>query len=154
MNSIQAPDVSLSGENWVPIKDFPCYLISNYGRVWSTKSLRLLALNETHFCYSPEKRKLVHTSRGYLAVRLTDSSGKQRNMRVHRLVASHFVPNDDPQKNVVDHIDNDPFNNIAANLRWVTSCANLHSAVTEETQKYTRWLQRHLEQRDREAREC
>lgn len=144
------PAISLPGENWLKIKDFPGYLISDYGRVWSNKSLRLVALNETHFCsVQGGKGKPVYTKRGYLAVAITHKSGKQRHMRVHRLVAAHFVPNPDPDNNnIVDHIDNDPFNNMAVNLRWVTARANLHAAATDETQKYTRWLKKHLEARE------
>lgn len=149
MRATQEPDISLPGENWKKIKDFPGYLISDFGRVWSNKSFRLVALTETHFCHAAGKGKPVYTNRGYLAVQITHKSGKQRHMRVHRLVALHFVKNPDPKNNnVVDHIDNDPFNNMAANLRWVSARVNLHAAVTDETQKYTRWLREHIEARD------
>lgn len=39
----------------------------------------------------------------------------------HRIVAEHFVPNDDPEnKKLVDHIDQNPHNNSPSNLRWVS----------------------------------
>jgi len=39
---------------------------------------------------------------------------------VHRLVCMAFHPIDNPQDYQVDHIDNNPMNNTASNLRWVT----------------------------------
>lgn len=39
---------------------------------------------------------------------------------VHRLVCMAFHPIDNPQDYQVDHIDNNPLNNTASNLRWVT----------------------------------
>lgn len=61
-------------------------------------------------------------------------------MRVHRLVAFAFLDNDDPEhKTVVDHIDNDPMNNMAINLRWASPKGNYDNSKSEE-QTYTRWL--------------
>ena len=39
-----------------------------------------------------------------------------------------------------NHIDNDPRNNLASNLRWVTPRVNTTDALNNELQKYTRWL--------------
>lgn len=44
---------------------------------------------------------------------------------IHRLVAAAFCPNDDPKRNQVDHIDNNPANQRADNLRWVTQSENI-----------------------------
>ena len=49
--------------------------------------------------------------------------------RIHRLVASHFVDNNDPLKNIVDHIDCNKLNNQYTNLRWVTSKVNTEHAL-------------------------
>jgi len=40
-------------------------------------------------------------------------------MKIHRLVALAFIPNNDPLKVIVDHIDRDKTNNNVKNLRWV-----------------------------------
>lgn len=45
------------------------------------------------------------------------------NKHVHRLVALAFVPNPDGAP-CVDHIDRDPTNNAATNLRWVSKSQN------------------------------
>ena len=52
--------------------------------------------------------------------------GKERQFRVHRLVASLFCENDDPvHKKVVNHIDMDKTNNKAVNLEWCTQSYNV-----------------------------
>ena len=56
--------------------------------------------------------------KGYLQ---TSLSGK--NYLVHRLVATHFIPNPE-NKPQVDHIDGDKTNNCVENLRWTTSHEN------------------------------
>ena len=39
----------------------------------------------------------------------------------HRIIAEHFVPNDDPENKIfVDHIDQNRQNNSPSNLRWVS----------------------------------
>lgn len=43
---------------------------------------------------------------------------------IHRLIAAAFCPNDDPKRNQVDHIDNNPANQRADNLRWCTDKEN------------------------------
>ncbi|KAK8835707.1 hypothetical protein M9Y10_042304 [Tritrichomonas musculus] len=43
----------------------------------------------------------------------------------HRIIAEHFVPNDDPENKIfVDHIDQNPHNNSPSNLRWVSPKEN------------------------------
>ena len=44
---------------------------------------------------------------------------------IHRLVAAAFCPNDNPERNQVDHIDNNPANQRADNLRWCTGKENM-----------------------------
>ena len=52
-----------------------------------------------------------------------------KRYKVHRLVATAFVPNEDPEHNdVVDHIDGRKQNNASSNLRWVTRQENTRAA--------------------------
>ncbi len=44
---------------------------------------------------------------------------------IYRLIAAAFCPNDDPKRNQVDHIDNNPANQRADNLRWCTGKENM-----------------------------
>jgi hypothetical protein len=58
---------------------------------------------------------------GYNRVQLRSTSGRL-TLKVARLVAEAFVPNDDPgQKTEVDHLDNDRRHDCYTNLEWVTS---------------------------------
>lgn len=52
--------------------------------------------------------------------------GKSTTTTVHRLVASAWIPNDDPtNKRTVDHIDSNKLNNSADNLHWLSYSENL-----------------------------
>ncbi len=58
---------------------------------------------------------------GYLLIDLFDSNGKRKIVRVDKVVATTFVPNDDPvNKTEVWHVDFDKENSRADNLIWVT----------------------------------
>ena len=102
-------------EIWKPIQGFEClYEISNLGRVKS--------LNYGNHGYS---RVLVpkENNKGYLWVELW-KDGKTHCLQIHRLVALHFLPNDDKSKNTINHIDENPRNNILTNLEWCTQAEN------------------------------
>mgnify|MGYP002774856664 FL=1 len=126
-------EFALKGETFKPLAaPFEKYLVSDYGRIWNSKTKKPVALSKCYFSN--------HRSRGYLACMLY-SGGAQKHVFVHRLVASVFCENPDPETHtIVDHIDNDPRNNLASNLRWVTPRINTTEAFSNELQKYTRWL--------------
>ena len=60
---------------------------------------------------------------GYLHTNLT-KNGKQKDVRIHRLVAEAFVPNPDGLREI-NHIDDDKTNNNASNLEWCSRLYNL-----------------------------
>ena len=99
----------IEGEVWKVSKDFPNYIISNYGRVFSLYQLRLL---KPYVC--PFKGK-----QDYLYVKLTKCKGEKESIKLHRLVAETFCPNP-KHKKIVHHIDGNALNNRADNLMWVT----------------------------------
>ena len=100
------------------------YYISNFGRVYNKRSGKITLSPEGKGKYSRVK-----------------INGKK--YRVHRLVASIFIPNPD-NKPFVDHIDGDRYNNRADNLRWVTSTEN-NRHLSETTQNYRKLTEIDLE---------
>ena len=85
------------------------YLIYDDGRVWSK-------IGKGRFL------KPHVNNRDYLQVCLCNN-GKRKFMRIHRLVALHYIENP-KNKPEVDHWDNNKQNNNISNLRWATSSEN------------------------------
>ena len=106
---------NLPGEEWRDIKDFPNYKVSNMGRVKSIKQTKEILL------------KLQYKKRtGYVTIILYNEKGS-KDFRVHRLVASAFLDNDDPiNKTEVNHKDEDKTNNVVENLEWCTKKYNIN----------------------------
>lgn len=97
------------------------YQVSNLGRVMT------LGTGTTH-----KQKRLLNftTSHGrYYIVTLT-KDGISKSYSVHRLVALSFIPNNEPSKDQIDHIDGDSFNNAADNLRWCTAKENNLNPIT------------------------
>ena len=101
---------SLPDERWKPIKGFPRYYISSFGRIWSDKQNRRYLSSHTDNC-------------GYHHVRLYNNANQYTRL-VHRLVAEAFVDNPNGYKEV-NHIDEDKNNNRADNLEWCTRTYNI-----------------------------
>lgn len=91
------------GELWVPIKEFPSYSISSYGRVVNEDTKR------------PIKRSF--TKQGALKVGLV-RGGTQYTRSVTVLVAEAFVEGKTDVFNTPIHLDGDHMNNNAENLAW------------------------------------
>lgn len=90
------------------------YEVSDLGRLRSARTKRL--------------RKFKHDDNGYVAVVLC-KDGKQKNKRLHRLVALTFLAN--PEKlPEVNHIDHDKENCKATNLEWCVRQYNENQKVT------------------------
>lgn len=76
---------------------------------------------------------------GYRSVKLTFSNSRQQRFYVHRLVAQHFIPNEDNKKTFVNHKDGNKLNNCVENLEWVTPRENnLHYYQKIKTEKNKR----------------
>ena len=114
------------------------YQISNYGNVRNKNTGRIL---------KPTEGKTDK----YYYISLC-KEGKQKNVKIHRLVATYFV--DNPlNKPFVDHIDNNKLNNVFTNLRWATSQENKRNTIMYKNntsgvkgviydKKYNKWQAR------------
>lgn len=113
-------------EIWKDIKEYEGhYQVSNKGRV---KSLDR---------YITRSDGAVELKKGkILSIQFNSKSGrpevslkknrKRKCVKVYRLVADHFVDNDNPTKKLcVNHLDGDVKNCRADNLEWVDYSANL-----------------------------
>lgn len=109
-------------EEWVDIvyKDIKpgYYQVSNHGRIRSVR-------------YETPMIMKTDNSSGYERVNLRTNgveNGK-RHYSVHRLVALHFIPGYTQERNHVNHIDCDHFNNSYQNLEWVSIMENIKHAI-------------------------
>lgn len=112
-------------EQWVSIQGFPGYQISSHGRVKSLR--RLISKSNGAKVWFPEKMLKKSNRIGYYVVGLY-GSGDHKTFCVHRLVATHFIPNHE-NKTCVNHKDLNKLNNQVDNLEWVTPKENTHHAI-------------------------
>lgn len=104
----------LPSERWAPIDGYDAYHVSSFGRVKSFKLGIVKILKPS-----------LDTG-GYLVVALY-RNGKQKTVKVARLVATVFIPN--PQgKPEVNHLHG-RFNNYIGSLEWATNDENMEHAV-------------------------
>jgi len=102
-------------EKLYPIKGYEgLYAIAKNGRVWSYPKR----------CSSKKGKFLKQgiNARGYSQVVLY-KEGDHKNLTIHRLLASTFIPNTD-NKPEVNHIDGIKIHNELYNLEWVTKSEN------------------------------
>jgi len=90
------------------IEGYENYLIHPDGKVQNKKTKRYL--------------KYGYDGGGYLQVKLC-KDGIPKNIKIHRLVATQYIPNPD-NKPQVDHENGIKTDNRIENLRWATSSEN------------------------------
>lgn len=107
----------VTGERYVNLSfiGFPGYNVTYDGRVFGERNMEYL-----------EPRV---TRDGYYTVGLYDSNLKVHRVKIHRLVASAFIPNP-KNKPAVNHINGKKWDNCVDNLEWVTEWENIHHATT------------------------
>ena len=108
-------------EQWKDIADFDNYEVSDLGRVRNKKTKRIL--------------RLVKDSGGYVQVNLYND-GERKSIKIHRLVASTFIPNplNLPQ---INHIDENKTNNNVENLEWCSAQYNIDYSQSKPVNQYS-----------------
>lgn len=110
-------------EEWKNIKGYEgLYQISSRGRV---KSVEKVIPHKIHGEWHLKEKILKSgiNGAGYCYVILFDKDKKQNNLRIHRLVAEHFLEEVDGN-NTVNHKDCNRLNNNIENLEWCSDKEN------------------------------
>jgi hypothetical protein len=109
-------------EIWVPVAGYEGkYMVSSYGRVLGLA--RKIKSKRNSLRHKGEKMLVLCKRNGYVAITLGDGNGNKKQVLVHRLVATTFIPNPE-QKPQVNHKDGDKKNNRIENLEWSTPSEN------------------------------
>lgn len=111
-------------EEWRPVVGWDgFYEVSSLGQVKSV-TRRITKSDGSRPCFGGRVMKPFLNTAGYPVVRLSDAaSGRRSVARVHRLVASAFLPNPDNLPEV-NHKDGVKTNYALGNLEWTTAQGN------------------------------
>lgn len=102
------------------IKEFSNYNIDKEGNIYNKN----------------KKLKPTLNNKGYLRISLSNNNSKKYYL-IHRLVALHFVDNNDIENNIqVNHIDGNKLNNSATNLEWTTCKNNIKHSFLNNLSNY------------------
>ena len=122
-------------EIWKDIEGYEgLYQVSNLGRVRSLgRTINRMTRWGTVKPYTIKPRVLKHkiSAYGRLQYHLHSLDGVVKPYLAHRLVAKHFIPNPDNLPEV-NHKDENPKNNRADNLEWVSHIANCNYGTRNE----------------------
>lgn len=112
----------IEGEVWKTLENFPAYIFSNQGRVFSLYHRKLL---KPYFCP-------FRNNKNYYYVKLKDRNGNFCGYKLHKIIAMCFCQNP-LNKTIIHHKDGNGLNNKADNLMWVTFPE--HMALHRELKK-------------------
>ena len=107
-------------EIWKDIPEYKGkYQVSNFGRV---KSLQRWS-GTKYYNREYILNNYVNKKNGYVYVYLTKNN-KSKNIRIHKLVAQAFIPNNN-NYNQINHKDGNKLNNCVNNLEWCNASYNI-----------------------------
>lgn len=99
------------------------YYITEDGRCYNSKTNKYLKGQENY-------------KNGYFSYNLTMPDGSKKRCLAHRLVAIAYIPNTDPKKNQINHIDGNKLNNGVDNLEWVSQEESQQHAIATGLRKF------------------
>jgi hypothetical protein len=108
-------------EIWKPVNEF--YEVSNLGRVRSVDRQITQVNRYGTLTTRVLKGKLLTICKDAAGYAITALGKKRQNIKVHQLVAEHFI-GPCPEGMVVDHINFDRFDNRIDNLQYLTKLEN------------------------------
>ena len=114
-------------ESWAPIEGFSNYEISSKGKIRSKTRTSWHKGSQTHMKIKGKmmKQRWNKACKCYF-LDLIDDEKKRRTVYPHKEVAKAFIPNEDPdQLKMIIHKDNNPRNNKAENLQWMSKSAHM-----------------------------
>ncbi|MBV6645491.1 MAG: hypothetical protein KI790_08570 [Cyclobacteriaceae bacterium] len=109
-------------EQWLGIPGFKNYEISSRGKIRSITRKTWHRGSKTHMTLRGKmmRQRWNKTCKCYF-LDLIDDEGKRRTVYPHKEVAKAFVENSKPKElTMIIHEDNNPRNNYANNLKWMT----------------------------------
>lgn len=114
-------------EEWKVIDRYPCYSVSNLGRVKSHARVVIRNGHEMHL----KETILKPGKMGKCGHRFVNLRKDRRatSFYVHRLVALAFIGDQPDGKPQVAHWDGDPSNNHVSNLRWASASENSQDSI-------------------------
>lgn len=106
---------------WKPYPDYPFIEANQFGKIRTVDRV-VVRKDGKKYPVKGQILKQHDNGRGYMQVRVS-VNGKKITLKVHRIVATCFIPNplNLPE---VNHKDNNPKNNAVSNLEWCTSQYN------------------------------
>ena len=131
-------------EVFLPVHGFEgLYEISNYGRLKRLETkIHIIESGKDYYRTHGNNifRSSIHKGSGYCIDKLVtypDGVYTYKKVSLHRLVAEAFIPNDNPEKIYINHIDRRRWNNFYRNLEWCTPQDNIiHANQTTLPENY------------------
>lgn len=115
-------------EIWMPVNGYEKYYeVSNFGNVKSKDRTTTYIHRGTPTTRTFKGKTMMpqKSKDGYLYIQM--NGAELKTVKIHRLVAEHFIFNPD-NKPCVNHLDGNKENNRISNLEWVTHSENTRHA--------------------------
>lgn len=126
--------ISLPNEEWRKVVGFEDkYIVSSLGRVAAIAFP--IKAGSLQYSRNPHLMNFTREKNGYYSVGLTDRKNHQKKIKIHKLVATAFLPNPNNLPHI-NHKDEDKSNNHVDNLEWCSIRYNINYGTG--TQRSTR----------------